>query len=48
MPTMNPILGIFFVIAGLAIAVFLGIVLCRDRGKEQAVRSKDMKLKEEK
>jgi hypothetical protein len=48
MPTMNPIFSFFFVIAGLAIAVFLGIVLCKDRGKEQVVRSKEMKLSEEK
>jgi len=45
---MNPIFSFFFVIAGLAIAVFLGIVLCKDRGKEQVVRSKEMKLSEEK
>jgi hypothetical protein len=47
MLAMNPIFGFFFVIAGLSFAVFLGIVLYKDKSKEQVVRSKDMKLSEE-
>jgi hypothetical protein len=36
---MNPIFGVFFGVAGLAVAVFWGIVLYNDKSKEQAVRS---------
>jgi hypothetical protein len=42
MPIINPIWGVLFVIAGLALAVFLGIVLCKDKSKEQVGRSKEM------
>jgi len=41
------ILGILFIIGGLALAVFLGIVLGKDKSKEPVARSKFMKLSEE-
>jgi hypothetical protein len=47
MLAMNPIFGFFFVIGGLAFAVFLGIVLYKDKSKEEVVHSKNMKLSEE-
>jgi hypothetical protein len=33
MSTINPIFGFFFLIAGLAVAVFLGMVLYKDKSK---------------
>jgi hypothetical protein len=42
--TMSPIFGIFFALAGLALAVMLGLVLYKDKNSEEASRKESFKI----
>jgi hypothetical protein len=42
--TMNPIFGIFFAFAGLALAAMLGLVLYKDKKPEEASSGEPFKI----
>lgn len=42
--TMSPIFGIFFTLAGLALAVLLGLVLYKDKKQEDVSRKESFKI----
>jgi len=46
-PTMSPIFGVFFALAGLALAVMLGLVLYPVKKKEKASSKKSFEVHEE-
>ena len=46
-PTMSPIFGVLFALAGLALAVILGMVLYKDESRETASAGKSLKVREE-
>jgi hypothetical protein len=46
-PTMGPIFGIFFALAGLALAVFLGLLLYPHKKREPAPSMKSLEVREE-
>jgi len=43
--TMSPIFGIFFALAGLALAVMLGIVLYKDKKPEEVSSGESFKIR---
>ena len=45
--TMSPILGFLIAVAGLALAVLLGMALYKDNRQEQAPAEESLKLREE-
>ena len=45
--TMSPIFGIFFILAGLALAVLLGLVLYKDKKQESESKKNYQKISEE-
>jgi len=46
-PTMSPIFGVFFALAGLALAVFLGLVLYPDKKQRTASSKQSFQVHEE-
>jgi hypothetical protein len=46
-PTMSPIFGVFFALAGLALAVILGLVLYPDKKKLKASSKESFKVYEQ-
>ena len=44
--TMSPIFGVLFALAGLALAVLLGLVLYKDKNQEVASTRKSLKIQE--
>jgi hypothetical protein len=45
--TMSPIFGVFFALAGLALAVILGMVVYKDERPEPASTKKPLEIQEE-
>ena len=45
--TMNPVFGVLFALAGLALAVVLGVVLYKDEKQESVSRKNYQKIREE-
>jgi hypothetical protein len=44
--TMSPIFGVFFALAGLALAVVLGLVLYKDEKRESVLKKTSFKIQE--
>jgi len=46
-PIINPLLGVFLALAGLALAVILGLALYKDENQEKASATEPLKLHKE-